>query len=385
MADEANQAENREVAEEEQREHNRSPSRTPSPGPSKSNSSRGGSGRDSPSSRSSSSSRSQKASKRSYSRSSSRSLSRSPASKRPGRSGEGSQRHSSAAGIARPQKTLFIGHLSHTTDQQSLGAFFARYGSVEESKVITDPETRRSRGYGFVTFSTPEEADRVQREANGAQLDGRQIRVNLAHNSGKTGALRGRSAYVGRRFNQERGRPFPAYGDRGAGRHSRTPPRVVEKEEHNRSRSRSRDIGENAARDNGYGANGGGNHSSVSDQLMEEKQAGAKLQERIKALESEVARAKTFRADAEMRANMIDNELVAVLQKIKKRRDMLSRLCKAFGRVSRSKVCRCCLKIREGRGGTVRQRIPSPQPFVWPTQAVLGQQCLALRAASGCE
>src|ERR1043165_6518510 len=52
----------------------------------------------------------------------------------------------------RMSKKLFVGGLSWGTDDQSLRAAFERFGPIDEAKVITDRETGRSRGFGFITF-----------------------------------------------------------------------------------------------------------------------------------------------------------------------------------------------------------------------------------------
>ena len=75
---------------------------------------------------------------------------------------------------------LFVGGLSFTTSNDSLRAAFARYGVVESAAVMTDRETGRSRGFGFVEMSTTEEAERALGGLNGANLDGRTIRVDKA-------------------------------------------------------------------------------------------------------------------------------------------------------------------------------------------------------------
>ena len=75
---------------------------------------------------------------------------------------------------------LFVGGLSFTTSNDSLRAAFARYGAVASAAVMTDRETGRSRGFGFVEMATTEEAERALSSMNGANLDGRAIRVDKA-------------------------------------------------------------------------------------------------------------------------------------------------------------------------------------------------------------
>jgi len=75
---------------------------------------------------------------------------------------------------------LFVGGLSFTTSNDSLRAAFARFGVVESAAVMTDRETGRSRGFGFVEMQTTEEAEKALSGLNGANVDGRAIRVDKA-------------------------------------------------------------------------------------------------------------------------------------------------------------------------------------------------------------
>ena len=75
---------------------------------------------------------------------------------------------------------IFVGGLSWGTDSDGLREACAEYGEVKEARVITDRETGRSRGFGFVTFDSAEEATKAIEGLNGAELDGRTLRVNIA-------------------------------------------------------------------------------------------------------------------------------------------------------------------------------------------------------------
>jgi len=81
-------------------------------------------------------------------------------------------------------KKLFVGGLSWGTDESGLRAAFEQYGEIVEVKVITDRDTGRSRGFGFVTFAETDDANRAIEEMNGKPLDGRNIAVNEAHDRG---------------------------------------------------------------------------------------------------------------------------------------------------------------------------------------------------------
>jgi RNA recognition motif-containing protein len=76
---------------------------------------------------------------------------------------------------------LFVGGLSWDTRDEGLRDAFSEFGNVSEAKVITDRETGRSRGFGFVTFEQGADAAQAMSEMDGQMLDGRSIRVNEAN------------------------------------------------------------------------------------------------------------------------------------------------------------------------------------------------------------
>jgi RNA recognition motif-containing protein len=82
---------------------------------------------------------------------------------------------------------LFIGSLSFSTSSERLREAFARVGAVESASVVTDRDTGRSRGFGFVEMATSEEANNAVAQLNGAELDGRRIKVEIAKTSGGAG------------------------------------------------------------------------------------------------------------------------------------------------------------------------------------------------------
>lgn len=77
-------------------------------------------------------------------------------------------------------KRLFCGGLAWATTTEDLQEAFTPFGDVVDAKVVTDRETGRSRGFGFVTFSTEEAAAAARESMDGAMLGGRTIRVDLA-------------------------------------------------------------------------------------------------------------------------------------------------------------------------------------------------------------
>ena len=76
---------------------------------------------------------------------------------------------------------LPVGNLSWGTQGGDLANHFSSYGQVVDSIVLKDRETGRSRGFGFVTFASTTEADAAVAAMDGQDMDGRQIRVNLAN------------------------------------------------------------------------------------------------------------------------------------------------------------------------------------------------------------
>jgi cold-inducible RNA-binding protein len=87
---------------------------------------------------------------------------------------------------------LFVGGLSWGTDDELLRSAFADHGTVTDAKVITDRETGRSRGFGFVTMSDANAAQTAIQAMDGKSLDGRTIRVNVAEDRRDGGGGGGR-------------------------------------------------------------------------------------------------------------------------------------------------------------------------------------------------
>jgi RNA recognition motif-containing protein len=75
---------------------------------------------------------------------------------------------------------LFVGGLSWDTTTDDLRTAFSKFGNIVDVAVIPDRATGRSRGFGFVTFESPEQADEAVKGMNGAELDGRTLKVNRA-------------------------------------------------------------------------------------------------------------------------------------------------------------------------------------------------------------
>jgi RNA recognition motif-containing protein len=75
---------------------------------------------------------------------------------------------------------LYVGNLPFSVNDESLRDFFASHGTVESSKVITDRDTGRSKGFGFIEMSSDDEAQSAIEALNQKELDGRALTVNEA-------------------------------------------------------------------------------------------------------------------------------------------------------------------------------------------------------------
>lgn len=75
---------------------------------------------------------------------------------------------------------IFVGNLPFTTSSPELEQLFASYGSVSRAQVITDRDTGRSRGFGFVEMDNDNEAQQAIESLDGTDVGGRQIKVNVA-------------------------------------------------------------------------------------------------------------------------------------------------------------------------------------------------------------
>ena len=94
---------------------------------------------------------------------------------------------------------LFVGGLSFSTSTERRREVFAGGGSVESASVVTDRDTGRSRGFGFVEMATNEEAEQAISRLNGTSLDGRTIQVEKAKAPGSGGGdRRGGGGFGGR-------------------------------------------------------------------------------------------------------------------------------------------------------------------------------------------
>ena len=97
---------------------------------------------------------------------------------------------------------LFVGGLSFSTTNERLREFFAQVDGVESVTVVTERDTGQSRGFGFVEVATAEAAAAAVKTLNGRELDGRQLKVEIAKPPASGGGYRSGSGGGG-----GRGRP----------------------------------------------------------------------------------------------------------------------------------------------------------------------------------
>lgn len=75
---------------------------------------------------------------------------------------------------------LYVGNLTFSTTSADLQLLFGKHGEVTKAQVVTDRDSGRSRGFGFVEMTSSESAEAAISSLNGSNLDGRQLTVNLA-------------------------------------------------------------------------------------------------------------------------------------------------------------------------------------------------------------
>ena len=95
---------------------------------------------------------------------------------------------------------LYVGNLPFTTTEADLNDLFSQVGAVQSSRIVTDRDTGRSRGFGFVEFDSKSEGEEAISRFNGYQFDGRPLTVNEAKpQEPRGGGGGGRGGYGGGR------------------------------------------------------------------------------------------------------------------------------------------------------------------------------------------
>lgn len=92
---------------------------------------------------------------------------------------------------------IYVGNLAYKVSDNDLKEIFEEFGEVTSAKVITDRETGRSKGFGFVEMSDDQDAQNAIDDLDGTEMDGRNLKVNKAKPkpAGNRGGGRGRSNY----------------------------------------------------------------------------------------------------------------------------------------------------------------------------------------------
>ncbi len=94
-------------------------------------------------------------------------------------------------------KRLYVGNLKYTVSSEQLQDLFEQYGAVSSATVLSDRETGRSRGFGFVEMSNDDEADAAIESLDGQDFDGRRLTVNEARPRTPGGGGGGGGGYRG--------------------------------------------------------------------------------------------------------------------------------------------------------------------------------------------
>lgn len=95
---------------------------------------------------------------------------------------------------------IYVGNLNYKFSDDDLKELFEEFGSVDSANVIKDRDTGRSKGFGFVEMENDEEAEAAIEELDGAEVDGRAIKVNKAKPKGSGGGGGGKRG--GGRYNR---------------------------------------------------------------------------------------------------------------------------------------------------------------------------------------
>jgi RNA recognition motif-containing protein len=98
-------------------------------------------------------------------------------------------------------KKIYVGNMSYSTTEDSLRALFTPFGEVVSASLITDRYTGESKGFGFVEMAEDSAAMAAISGVNGKEIDGRQLRVNEAHDKPRNGGGGGQG---GGGFNKRR-------------------------------------------------------------------------------------------------------------------------------------------------------------------------------------
>lgn len=122
-------------------------------------------------------------------------------------------------------QSIYVGNLSWSMTSEQLQEVFEQVGAVNSSRIITDRETGRSKGFGFVEMSV-EDANKAVTELNGKEVSGRNLKVNLAEDKKKSNNFGSRPNNYGSRSNTtEYSERRSSYSDSGYSQDFESKPR----------------------------------------------------------------------------------------------------------------------------------------------------------------
>ena len=101
---------------------------------------------------------------------------------------------------------LYVGNVKFTTTGEGLRAAFASFGPIKDVHLVEDRETGQPRGFGFVEFVSGTDAEKAREEMDGADLDGRTLKVSEANERPSTGGGGGGRGRRDRGHDDDRGR-----------------------------------------------------------------------------------------------------------------------------------------------------------------------------------
>ncbi len=85
------------------------------------------------------------------------------------------------------QPKIYVGNLSYNTTEDELRDYFSQFGNIEDIKLIIDFNTGRSKGFGFITYGSTQDCESAVATANGVELSGRKLKVNVARDEDRSG------------------------------------------------------------------------------------------------------------------------------------------------------------------------------------------------------
>jgi RNA recognition motif-containing protein len=95
-------------------------------------------------------------------------------------------------------KKLYVGNLNYATDSATLENLFSQYGEIVSVNVVTDRMTGRARGFAFVEMESEDAAEAAKSALNGTEVDGRQLRVDIAQERDRSRSGGGGGGYSDR-------------------------------------------------------------------------------------------------------------------------------------------------------------------------------------------